>query len=54
MTDSGTVTPDARATLTITVALVNETDTLKDITSIPPINFRGDPRHEKPLEVIKN
>ena len=49
MSDSGTITSFSRITLTVPIDLVNETDTVKDIKIISPINVRADPRHERLL-----
>ena len=53
MADSGTITSVARTTSTVAIELVNETDTVKDITIIPPISVRDDPAHERLVGVIK-
>ena len=54
MTDSDTIISVARTPSTVSVDLVNETDTVEDIKiTIPLINARADPRHEQLLEVIK-
>ena len=53
MTNSGTIKSVARTTSNVSIYLVNETDTIKDITIIPPINVKANHRHERPLKVIK-
>ena len=53
MIDSGTIKVVSCITLTVPIDLGNDTDTVKYIKIIPPINVRADPGHERLLEVIK-
>ena len=53
MNDSCTIKPAICTALTVLIDFVNETDTVKDINIIPPINFRVNPGYERLVEVIK-